>query len=422
MRTVYLDLGPLAQLSGEGVVSGNDMTNSEQFISPAGMGIVVENGCIESIQHTEELREEYGGPMDVKTPSLEVISLHGRAVIPGFVDGHTHLLWAGDRSRELSWKRAGKTYQQISSMGGGIQDTVRSTRQASNDQLLQLGYQRMRTALRSGTTHMEAKSGYGLNTESELRLLEISNELKNMVHLPSLDITWLGAHDIPDGMSSKEYLDEILSDQLPNVLEQGFARSADVFCEPGWFDTEESEQILVASRKGGLELRMHIDEFQDGGGGDLAAELNVDSADHSHYTSDETRLNMKDAGVMTGFLPGTPYSMGNKWPDFNHVTELDVPWSIATDFNPNCKILSPTFLGSLLVQRCSVDPLSALLAVTRNPSEKTPHPSGKVHGRIEVGAVANFNVLSTPHWESWCLQPAHPPIESTCLNGQLIHH
>ena len=422
MRTVYLDLGPLAHLSGKGVVSGKEMTNTEQFITPDGMGIVVENGCIESIQHSEELREEYGGPLDDKNPSLEVISLHGRAVIPGFVDGHTHLLWAGDRSRELSWKRAGKTYQQISTMGGGIQDTVRSTQQASDDQLLQLGYQRVRTALRSGTTHMEAKSGYGLNTESELRLLEISNELQNMVHLPSLDITWLGAHDIPAGMNSKAYLDEILSDQLPNVLEQGFARSADVFCEPGWFDTEESEQILVASRKGGLELRMHVDEFQDGGGGELAAELNVDSADHSHYTSDETRLSMKDAGVMTGFLPGTPYSMGDKWPDFNHVTELDVPWSIATDFNPNCKILSPTFLGSLLVQRCSVDPLSALLAVTRNPSETTPHPTGKAHGRIEVGAVANFNVLSTPYWESWCLQPAHPPIESTCLNGKLIHH
>tara|TARA_B100001564_G_C20596965_1_gene650728 strand:- start:214 stop:1023 length:810 start_codon:yes stop_codon:yes gene_type:complete len=269
---------------------------------------------------------------------------------------------------------------------------------------------------------MEAKSGYGLSTESELKLLEISNELQNMGHLPSLDITWLGAHDIPTGKNSKEYLDEILSEQLPSVLEQGFARSADVFCEPGWFDVEESEQILRASREGGLALRMHIDEFKDGGGGELAAELKVDTADHAHYTSDDVRIEMKNANVLTGFLPGTPYSMGADWPNFNHVTEMNVPWSIATDFNPNCKILSPTFLGSLLVQRCSVDPLAALIASTRNPSEATPHPSGNVHGRIEVGAVANFNVLSTPYWESWCLQPSHPPIKSTCLNGELIHH
>jgi len=422
MRTVYLDIGPLVHLSGKGVLSGLEMSDADQYVSQSGLGLVVQDGCIESIQDSEILEDEYGSPTYEHNSNFEVVSLEGMAVIPGFVDGHTHLLWAGDRSRELSWRRSGMTYQQISSMGGGIQDTVRSTQKASDDALLQLGYERMRTALRSGTTHMEAKSGYGLSTESELKLLEISNELQNIGHLPSLDITWLGAHDIPKGKNSKEYLDEILSEQLPCVLEQGFARSADVFCEPGWFDIEESEQILRASREGGLALRMHIDEFKDGGGGDLAAELKVDTADHAHYTSDEARIKMKNANVLTGFLPGTPYSMGVDWPNFNHVTEMDVPWSIATDFNPNCKILSPTFLGSLLVQRCSVDPLAALIASTRNPSEATPHPSGNIHGRIEVGAVANFNVLSTPYWESWCLQPSHPPIKSTCLNGELIHH
>ncbi len=167
MRTVYLDIGPLVHLSGKGVLSGHKMSDVDQCVSPSGLGLVVQDGCIESIQDSEVLEEEYGSPTYGHNSNFEVVSLEGMAVIPGFVDGHTHLLWAGDRSRELSWRRSGKTYQQISTMGGGIQDTVRSTHKASNDTLLQLGYQRMRTALQSGTTHMEAKSGYGLSTESE---------------------------------------------------------------------------------------------------------------------------------------------------------------------------------------------------------------------------------------------------------------
>ena len=167
---------------------------------------------------------------------------------------------------------------------------------------------------------------------------------------------------------------------------------------------------------------MHIDEFVDGGGGDLAAELSADTADHAHHTNLESRHRMKEAGVVTGFLPGTPYAMGAQWPDFKQVTENEIPWSIATDFNPNCKTNSMPFLGSLLVQRCGVHPLNALIGATRNPSETTPHPTRQTHGRLEVGAVANFNVLDSPYWEAWCLQPSESPIRATCLRGELINH
>ena len=167
---------------------------------------------------------------------------------------------------------------------------------------------------------------------------------------------------------------------------------------------------------------MHIDEFYDGGGGGLATELKVTTADHAHYTNHESRIEMESAGVNTGFLPGTPYAMGAQWPNFNDAIENDFTWSIATDFNPNCKTFSMPFLGSLLSQRCSVHPLAALVAATRNPSETTPHPSGKVHGRIQEGGIANFNVLNAPYWEAWCMQPSETPFISTCLNGKLIHH
>lgn len=424
MRTVFVNAGAMVHLAGSGVLAGDASVDTSHYVHPSGMGLVVHNGTIERIDESDVLVEEYGMPTEKNTAASEdsVLSLENRAVIPGFVDAHTHLLWTGDRSRELSWRHEGKSYRQISDLGGGIQDTVRSTAAASNERLLQLGYERIRNCLRSGTTHMEAKSGYGLTTDSELRLLEIGSQLQDMKHLPSLDLTWLGAHDIPKGLTAEQYVEEILSEQLPRVLQQGIARSADVFCEPGWFNIEQTEEVLRASKTGGLEIRMHIDEFVDGGGGDLAADLSADTADHAHHTNLESRHRMKEAGVVTGFLPGTPYAMGAQWPDFKQVTENDIPWSIATDFNPNCKTNSMPFLGSLLVQRCGVHPLNALIGATRNPAETTPHPTGQTHGRIEVGAVANFNVLDSPYWEAWCLQPSESPIRATCLRGELINH
>ena len=424
MRTVYVDAGPMAHLSGKGPLKGHSLLDAETLVSPKGMGLVVFEERIESISHSEELIAEYGSPNDHHSAdsNTKVVSLNGNAIIPGLVDSHTHLLWAGDRSRELSWRHSGKSYREISQMGGGIQDTVRATAAASDEHLLKLGYSRMRSALRTGTTHMEVKSGYGLTTESELRLLEIASQLKRIEHLPSMDLTWLGAHDIPSGMNTEQYVEQILSEQLPKVIEQGHARSADVFCEPGWFNVDQSADILKSSRDGGLDLRIHIDEFVDGGGAELAAELKVTTADHAFHSSIDARRKMDAAQVNTGFLPGTPYALGTEWPEFNQMIEDQLTWSIATDFNPNCKTLSLPFMGSLLSQRCSVHPLASLIAATRNPAETTPHSSGHVHGRLEVGAVANFNVVDGPYWEAWCLQPSHTPFASTCISGKLIHH
>ena len=131
---------------------------------------------------------------------------------------------------------------------------------------------------------------------------------------------------------------------------------------------------------------------------------------------------MKSAGVNTGFLPGTPYSMGSSWPNFNDMIDNDITWSIASDFNPNNQILSLPFLASLLVNRCRVDPLATLISATRNPAETTPHPTGLIHGRLEKGAIANLNIVNSPNWESWCSKPSHTPFHSTILEGNIIKH
>lgn len=418
VRTIYLNAGRMVHF-------GANRSNDEESTYAAGMAIVVESNQIMAISPSTEVVDEYGLHGQGASASIDGIHVHdlgGQAVVPGLVDGHTHLLWSGDRSQEVAWRQEGKTYAEIASMGGGIRSTVQSTRSATEDDLFATGYARLRSALRTGTTHMEAKSGYGLSTDSELKLLNVMNRLNTIEHTPSIDPTWMGAHDTPAETTREHYVESLLSEQLPAVVEQGIARSADVFCEPGWFTVEESEDLLKASKSAGLHLRMHVDEFVDGGGGELACSLGVDTADHAYHTPNDVRLSMKQAGVNTGFLPGTPYAMGDSWPDMEWVIEHQLPFTLATDFNPNCQTLSLPFMCSLMVQRCNVHPLKAIEAVTASAAKTTPHPSGLAHGVIAEGAVANFNIVDGPHWEAMCLRPSGSPFSGTVLGGNFITH
>ena len=413
MQRLLTNAGPIAHLAGSGPISGH-VEDESSLVSDAGLAILVEDHIIKKIGQTEELVSEYS--------EAEKLDLEGKAIVPGLVDPHTHLLWSGDRSREVSWRQKGLTYREIAAKGGGISATVLSTRGSSDSDLAHLGIERMREALRNGTTHMEAKSGYGLSTESELRLLNIAESISAVQGLPSLDLTWLGAHSAPPSININSYFEELMSEQLPAIVEQGIARSADVFCEPGWFSIEQTEDIMKASREGGLDLRLHVDEFEDGGGGQLAAELEVTTADHSHYTGEDAREAMSKAGVNCGFLPGTPYSMGVDFPPFALCLENNWTWSIGTDFNPNCRTLSLPFISSILVQRNEISPIATLAACTRNSAITTPHPSGLVHGQIIEGGIANLNIVDGPWWEAWCLQPGHSPFAATMLEGELIFH
>ncbi len=373
--------------------------------------IIVKDNFIESI---DESIEEY------RSSDAKFIDVEGRAIIPGFIDTHNHLIWAGDRFNEHNLRMQGKSYADIANMGGGIMQTVSSTRKSTNEELYAIGKKRLEESLRNGTTFLEAKSGYGLSTTQELRLLEIVDQLKGESNLPSIHSTWMGAHAVTPEHNYATYTEEILSDQLPAVIDSKLAESADVFCEPGWFSVEQSEDILLSSRKGGLDLRMHIDEFVDGGGGELAADLKVRTADHAHHTPLESRIAMRDAGVLTGFLPGTPYCNGDEWPDFELAQEHTIPFTLATDFNPNCYINSIPFIGSIAVQRNGMSPFDALYSVTRQAAISTPRSDGIEHGVLKKGAIANFNILKSRHWESWCMTPSSSPVHSTCLEGTFI--
>ena len=408
-RRIFVNAGPMAHFSSGDLskpLVGEDMSSDAQ-LHPAGFGFVVESGRFVKIAHTEELLAEYGG-------SAAIYDFQGRSVVPGFVDAHTHLLWDGDRSNEMRLRQQGMSYAQIAESGGGIRHTVSQTRNSSS--LLSIGQHRRQLAFQNGTTSIEVKSGYGLDTKSELRMLSTYEEMRRNTLGPRITTTWMGAHDIPHGMDRREYVDELLSKQLPAVLEQGVATFADVFCEPGWFTLEDTEEICKAAIDGGLRIRLHVDEFVDGNGLELAAELGAVTADHAIHSSDDSRAKASEAGTIQGFLPGTPYVMGlETWPPIQQCIDEGWAWSLATDFNPNCKSLSIPMVGSLATHRLKIDPIAALAAVTRNPACGLDQSGDFVEGVIAEGAVANFNELQSGLIESWCQSPGHSSIEKTWL-------
>lgn len=414
MRRVYLNCGPIVHMKNS---LASFSPTIEDNIFPSGMAIVVNSNNVEMIKDTNEIEVEFSGNNEV-----EFFDVLGKAIVPGFIDSHTHLLWGGDRSKEIRYRLEGKSYAEIESMGGGIAHTTNETRNATVSDLIELGYVRLRNALSNGTTHIEAKSGYGLNIETEMKLLDCGDMLSKQEHLPTIEHTWLGAHSFPKNMNSNQYVDHLIHEQLPAVIEQGVANSADVFCEPGWFTVEQSEDILKSARNEGLRLRMHIDEFQLSGGADLAAELEVDTADHAYHTPLDSRLLMKKASVNTGFLPAAPYVLGQNFHDYTEAIEHEIPFTLATDFNPNCQFLSIPTIGSFAVQRSKLHPLQALKCVTTQAAKFSKLPRKMDDGSIREGNTATFNILHSTHWENWCQTPGTSPIHSTCLNGNHIIH
>ena len=247
MRTVLYNCGPIVTFDSDKPLIGQEMSNDKWILS-FGKAIVVNDDIIEEIQDSEEALNDYESH-NTNSKEVQLIDVNGKAVIPGLIDSHTHLVWAGDRSREVRLKLQGKSYSDIAKMGGGINSTVSDTRQMSELELFNLAKQRAVTALSNGTTFMETKSGYGLNNVNELKLLSVAKRLNLDEMTPGIDSTWLGAHAIPVGHDLESYTYEIINSQLPAIAESGLARSADVFCEPGWFGVDESKSILKEAEK-----------------------------------------------------------------------------------------------------------------------------------------------------------------------------
>lgn len=398
------------------------MHDKDALVYDSGLAFIIDNNIIIKIDDNDSVIDEYipgyiGGKATYN--DYIVIDANYKAITPGFVDSHTHLVWSGDRSNELSMRQKGMSYADIAYNGGGINKTVKKTRLTPLNGLVKSANDRVGIAMQNGTTSLEAKSGYGLNTDTELNSLKAIDQI-NKNSPCRIYSTWLGAHDFPKDISRSEYIEQLINDQLPEIVNNNLAKYVDVFCEPGWYNAEETELIVNSAKEYDLTPRLHIDEFIDSDGLSLATELGAVSADHVAYSNDDSRQKASDNGTMQTFLPGTPYVLGKK---FNLPIKkcIDEEWafSIASDFNPNCPSLSLPFVGSILSHRLDIDPLASLVAATRNPATTLDQEQSK--GILEIGSPADLNILWSEYVSGWCQTPGINPVEKTIINGIIVN-
>jgi imidazolonepropionase len=327
------------------------------------------------------------------SPDTEVVDAGGRIVLPGFVDAHTHPVFAGTRADEFEMRAEGASYAEIAARGGGIRSTVRQTRDAAESDLLDVARRYREWFLRGGTTTVEAKSGYGLSLEAELKILRVIRQLdseRSLRYVP----TFLGAHEIPDEYRGRigDYVRLVAGEMLPRVAVGKLAEYCDVFCEPNVFPVEQARVVLRAAKELGLGLRLHADQFSSDYGSRLAAELGAVTADHLESTGEVGLAALRAAGVQPVLLPASVYALGStRYPAARRMIDLGMPVVLATDFNPGS---SPTtsmpMVLSLACTQMKMTTAEAITAATINAACSLDR--GDRIGSLAPGKLADFAI------------------------------
>jgi len=347
-------------------------------------GMLIRGDTIDVVGASSEIEKNSG--------DAEVIDARGKVVLPGFVDAHTHLVFAGNRLDDFECRARGDTYEQIAKAGGGIWSTVEKTRAASEADLLLEARRHADWFLRCGTTTVESKSGYGLTVEDELKILRVMRRLNHETLLEIVP-TFLGAHAVPRKMNADDYVDLVINEMLPRVTSENLAEFCDVFCERNYFNLDQSKRILSAAKKRGLKLRIHADQLSSLGAAKLAAELNAATADHLEKTDGQGIAALKSGRVQPVLLPGSVYALGSTgYPRAREMIEAGLAVVIATDFNPGS---SPTaslpMILSLACTQMKMSPAEAISASTINPAYSLDR--GDKIGSLEPGKLANFAIF-----------------------------
>ncbi|WP_425494491.1 imidazolonepropionase [Natronosalvus halobius] len=408
--TSELVVGPASGTSGEW--ENGDESRDAALETVDNGAFVAVDGEVVAVGPTDDVVRETP-PENADT----AIDASGRAVVPGFVDPHTHAVFAGDRSDEFEAKLEGTTYQELLAQGGGILRTVRSTREASLERLVENLLAHLDVMLAHGSTTVEVKSGYGLETGTELRMLE-AIDAANERHPVDLVPTYLGAHAVPEGADADDYVESVVDDQLPAVADQGIARFCDVFCEEGAFSVDQSRRVLEAGLEHGLEPKVHAEELSHLGGTQLAANLEAASADHLLYATREDVDALVEAGTVPVLLPGTAFGLGEAYADAETMLEAGAPVAIATDFNPNCHSRSMEFVQTLACVEMGLTPAEALLGATRNAARAIGVTDGT--GTLAVGAPADALVLEAPRYAHLAYRFDTTAVETVLKRGQVV--
>lgn len=331
-------------------------------------------------------------------PDAERIDCTGKTILPGFVDSHTHIVFAGNRANEFAMRLRGATYQEIAEAGGGILSSMRSVRQATVESLVAESLPRIWNAFRHGTTTIEAKSGYGLDTENELKLLQAIRQAANEVPA-TLIPTFLGAHAIPPEhkASREEYVRIVAEEMIPEVVGAGLAEFCDVFSDTGYFTVEESEQIYRAATKQGMKLKVHADELSSFGGAEMAARVGAASADHLLMISEEGIVQMRQAGVVATLLPGTAFYLGLPFAPARKMIAAGMAVALATDCNPGSNMsenMQMTLAIACMGMKMTVE--EAITAATLNGAAAVRR-SDQI-GSVEVGKLADLAIFNVPDY------------------------
>lgn len=407
------------------IKNANELVTCSSFSGKAGKemqelniieqgAVVVKDGKIVDLGETNEILSKYN------EKEYEVIDATGKAVLPGFVDSHTHFVFGGYRADEFSWRLRGDSYMDIMNRGGGIVSSVKSTREETNEELYLSGMDRLNSMLEFGVTTVEGKSGYGLDLETEIKQLEVMKEIdKN--HPIDVVKTFLGPHATPIEYKGreKEFIDFMIEKVLPVVKEKDLAEFADIFCEKNVFEIDLSRKFLNAAKEMGFKLKLHADEIVRIGGAELAAELNAVSADHLLQASDEGIKEMAKNGVVCTTLPLTAFSLKEDFARARDMIDSGCMVALATDLNPgSCFSNSIPLMFSLACIYMKMSPEEALNALTINGAAALGKE--KEVGSIDIGKKADFVILKYPSYRYIPYNIGVNTVEKVIKEGKLV--
>jgi imidazolonepropionase len=413
MNKLIKNISSLVTVNNEGKLSkaGRDMQN----ISEIKNGAMLFDENIIWVGTTHEANKKL---LSGELKTDEIIDATGKTILPGFVDSHTHIVFAGNRSGEFARRLRGVSYQQIAEEGGGILTTMKGTRSATIDELYENGLKLARSAIKHGTTAIEIKSGYGLTLESELNQLRAAKKLKEELPL-HISTTFLGAHDFPPEYkhNRQKYIDIIKNEMLPAVVEEGLAEYCDAFIDKGYYTLEEGRQVLQAGLDAGLKLKVHCDELADVSAAKLAAELGAVSADHLLFVSDESIDAMVKSGTVATLLPATAYFIRMPYANARKMIEKGATVALSTDCNPGSSFTeNMQLILSLAVINMNMTAEESITAATLNGAAAI-NQSHRI-GSLEVGKQADFIIANTNSYTDIFYHFGINHIQETWLKGK----